>query len=129
MKDKNSNNQLNHLQRGFTLSSCLAGLEAGYTGTHCLDHRISQLLEENKAIPICPELLDGFTTPREPAIGDEDCMKTTGKLNDKRIPYKTKIRGPYAGENKRKLGYSTKLSHYDIFIKKEFEHKVRSIIE
>lgn len=49
------------------VSSCIAGLEVRYNGTHCLENKISQLIEENKAIPICPELLGGFTTPREPA--------------------------------------------------------------
>jgi len=49
------------------VSSCLAGLEVRYNGTHCLDLKISQLIEEHKAIPVCPELLGGFSTPREPA--------------------------------------------------------------
>lgn len=30
------------------VSSCLAGLEVRYNGTHCLDDRISQMLEEKK---------------------------------------------------------------------------------
>lgn len=62
------------------------------------------------------------------AIGDEDCMKITNKLRNKRIPYKTKIRGLYAGGNKRNLGFDTKLSQYDIFVKKEFEGKARNVI-
>jgi len=49
------------------VSSCLAGLEVRYNGTHCLDKKIRQLLEENQAISVCPELLGGFSTPREPA--------------------------------------------------------------
>lgn len=49
------------------VSSCLAGLEVRYNGTHCLDNRISKLIEENKAITVCPELLGGFSIPREPA--------------------------------------------------------------
>jgi uncharacterized protein YbbK (DUF523 family) len=49
------------------VSSCLAGLEVRYNGTHSLDHKISKLIEEHKAIPVCPELLGGFLTPREPA--------------------------------------------------------------
>ncbi len=49
------------------VSSCLAGLEVRYNGTHRLDARILQLIEENKAIAVCPELLGGFSTPREPA--------------------------------------------------------------
>ena len=49
------------------MSSCLAGLEVRYNGTHSLDNRIKKLLAEKKAIPVCPELLGGFSTPREPA--------------------------------------------------------------
>ncbi|NRD77018.1 DUF523 domain-containing protein [Bacillus sp. BRMEA1] len=49
------------------VSSCLAGLEVRYNGTHCLNSKISKLVEENKAMTICPELLGGFSTPREPA--------------------------------------------------------------
>jgi uncharacterized protein YbbK (DUF523 family) len=49
------------------VSSCLAGLKVRYNGTHCLDEKISQLVDEKKAVTICPELLGGFSTPREPA--------------------------------------------------------------
>lgn len=49
------------------VSSCLAGLKVRYNGTDSLDSRIQQLLVNNKAITICPELLGGFITPREPA--------------------------------------------------------------
>ncbi|MEW4286203.1 DUF523 domain-containing protein [Priestia koreensis] len=49
------------------VSSCLAGFEVRYNGTHSLDNRISRLVKENKAVTICPELLGGFLTPREPA--------------------------------------------------------------
>lgn len=49
------------------VSSCLAGLKVRYNGTHSLDNRINKLVEENKAQTICPELLGGFSTPREPA--------------------------------------------------------------
>lgn len=49
------------------VSSCLAGLNVRYNGTNSLNHVIQKLVEENKAITICPELLGGFSTPREPA--------------------------------------------------------------
>jgi len=49
------------------VSSCLAGLEVRYNGTHCLDEKIRLLLEDGQAITVCPELLGGFSTPREPA--------------------------------------------------------------
>lgn len=49
------------------VSSCLAGLEVRYNGTHSLDERIKKLVDEQKAVTVCPELLGGFSTPREPA--------------------------------------------------------------
>ncbi|TWI58021.1 uncharacterized protein DUF523 [Halalkalibacter nanhaiisediminis] len=35
------------------VSSCLAGLEVRYNGTHRLNNKISKLVEENKAVTIC----------------------------------------------------------------------------
>lgn len=69
------------------VSSCLAGLEVRYNGTHCLNHHIRKLVEENKAMMICPELLGGFSTPREPAEiigGDgEDVLDGKARVVDK----------------------------------------------
>ncbi len=69
------------------VSACLAGLEVRYNGTHCLDFRISKLIEENKAITVCPELLGGFSIPREPAeiIGGtgEDVLDGKAKVIEK----------------------------------------------
>ncbi|MFP7200351.1 DUF523 domain-containing protein [Lysinibacillus halotolerans] len=49
------------------VSSCLAGNPVRYNGTSCSDSTIQKLIDDQKAIPICPELLGGFETPREPA--------------------------------------------------------------
>ncbi|QTD41846.1 DUF523 domain-containing protein [Sporosarcina sp. Te-1] len=49
------------------VSSCLAGLPVRYNGTGCQDLRIEKLLAEKKAIAVCPELLGGFPTLRDPA--------------------------------------------------------------
>ncbi|MBP3039271.1 DUF523 domain-containing protein [Bacillaceae bacterium Marseille-Q3522] len=49
------------------VSACLAGMEVRYNGTHRLDEQISKLIAEEKAVPACPELLGGFSVPREPA--------------------------------------------------------------
>lgn len=49
------------------VSSCLAGMKVRYNGTHCLHEVIQRLVEEKKAVTICPELMGGFSTPREPA--------------------------------------------------------------
>jgi uncharacterized protein YbbK (DUF523 family) len=63
------------------VSSCLAGLEVRYNGTHCLNKEILQMLDENKAVTVCPELLGGFLTPREPAeiIGGDGFDVLNGK--------------------------------------------------
>ncbi|MEE6449372.1 DUF523 domain-containing protein [Gottfriedia acidiceleris] len=90
------------------VSSCLAGLEVRYNGTHCLNNKISKLVEENKAITICPELLGGFSTPREPAeiIGGngEDVLDGKAKVVDKSGKDVTLlyIRGAYATLEKAK---------------------------
>lgn len=49
------------------VSSCLAGLKVRYNATDSLDTHIQQLVEARRAVTVCPELLGGFSTPREPA--------------------------------------------------------------
>jgi uncharacterized protein YbbK (DUF523 family) len=62
-------------------------MKVRYNGTDCLDETIQKLLNENKAIAVCPELLGGFSTPREPAEiigGDgEDVLAGTAKVVDR----------------------------------------------
>ncbi|OME70097.1 hypothetical protein BSK65_14020 [Paenibacillus odorifer] len=69
------------------VSSCLAGMKVRYNGTDCLDEKIQKLLNDNQAIAVCPELLGGFSTPREPAeiIGGngEDVLAGTAKVVDR----------------------------------------------
>jgi uncharacterized protein YbbK (DUF523 family) len=90
------------------VSSCLAGLEVRYNGTHSLNNKIRKLVEENKAITICPELIGGFSTPREPAeiIGGngEDVLDGKAKVVDKSGKDVTElyIKGAYATLKKAK---------------------------
>ncbi|MFF2092337.1 DUF523 domain-containing protein [Paenibacillus sp. NPDC058174] len=49
------------------VSSCLAGLACRYNGTDSLSEKIKLLVQEGRAVMVCPELLGGFVTPREPA--------------------------------------------------------------
>lgn len=69
------------------VSSCLAGLKVRYNGTHCLHDKIQQMIKDGKAITICPELLGGLSTPREPAeiIGGtgEDVLDGKASVVDK----------------------------------------------
>ncbi|MDN3019504.1 DUF523 domain-containing protein [Paenibacillus sp. BSR1-1] len=90
------------------VSSCLAGLEVRYNGTHSLNKNISKLVEDNKAITICPELLGGFPTPREPAeiVGGngEDVLDVKAKVVDKLGKDVTQLylKGAYATLEKAK---------------------------
>lgn len=66
------------------VSSCLAGLPVRYNGSHCSNSRVNQLVNQGKAVSFCPELLGGFSTPREPCEiigGDGDSvLDGTGKV-------------------------------------------------
>lgn len=63
------------------VSSCLAGLKVRYNGSHCIHNDVNSLVEQRKAITVCPELLGGFSTPREPAeiVGGEGGDVLDGK--------------------------------------------------
>ncbi|MCL6572718.1 MAG: DUF523 domain-containing protein [Bacillus sp. (in: Bacteria)] len=84
------------------VSSCLAGLEVRYNGSHSLNKEIYKLVEKNKAITICPELLGGLSTPREPAeiVGGngEDVLDGIAKVIEKSGKDVTElyIKGAYA---------------------------------
>jgi len=62
-------------------------MKVRYNGTDCLDEKIQKLLNDNQAIAVCPELLGGFSTPREPAEivgGDgEAVLAGTAKVVDR----------------------------------------------
>lgn len=51
----------------YLVSSCMAGIPCRYNGTDKKNEIIHRLLEEGKAIPVCPEVLGGLSIPREPA--------------------------------------------------------------
>ncbi|MEC1622245.1 2-thiouracil desulfurase family protein [Bacillus mojavensis] len=66
------------------VSSCLGGIECRYNGSHAASEKIRKLIEEKQAVMACPELLGGFSTPREPAeiIGGtgEDVLNGSAKI-------------------------------------------------
>ena len=49
------------------VSACLVGLNCKYNGKNNYNEKIFNLVKEGKAIPICPEILGGLTTPRKPS--------------------------------------------------------------
>jgi uncharacterized protein YbbK (DUF523 family) len=48
----------------YLVSACLAGIRCTYKGGHKLERKILRLVEESKALPVCPELLGGSGIPR-----------------------------------------------------------------
>jgi len=48
------------------VSACLAGVLCKYNGTYNDVPEIIRMVEQGKAVPVCPELLGGGGVPREP---------------------------------------------------------------
>lgn len=49
-------------------SACLAGMACKYNGKdNNTDSRVVNLVNEGKAIPVCPEMLGGLSVPRVPS--------------------------------------------------------------
>ncbi len=48
------------------LSACLAGEKCRYTGDGFDFPELRRLVEEGRALPVCPEVLGGAPVPREP---------------------------------------------------------------
>lgn len=51
----------------YLVSSCLAGINCRYDGKNNSNQKIVDLLKSGKAIPVCPEILGGLNTPRDPS--------------------------------------------------------------
>lgn len=49
----------------YLISSCLVGVNCRYDGSSALYPKLKQLVNEGKAIMLCPEILAGLPTPRE----------------------------------------------------------------
>ena len=50
----------------YVVSACLAGCKCRYDGKDNLCPEVKQLVEEGRAITVCPEVMGGMTTPRIP---------------------------------------------------------------
>lgn len=78
-------NSYNHIYEGsaamILVSSCLAGKACRYDATSCLHAKIGQLAEENNVVMVCPEVMGGLHTPRDPAeiVGGTGADVLTGK--------------------------------------------------
>ena len=49
------------------ISACLIGERVRYDGGHKLNQKFKDLVNNGVAKPVCPEILGGLPTPREPA--------------------------------------------------------------
>lgn len=49
------------------VSACLAGINCRYDGGHKVNKKIKKMVEDGKAVCICPEQLGGLDTPRKPS--------------------------------------------------------------
>ncbi len=49
------------------ISACLTGISCRYDGDHKLRVDLKELIEQGKAVAVCPEELGGLSTPRPPA--------------------------------------------------------------
>jgi len=54
------------------VSACLAGYPCRYDGTEKTDENVVAMVRNGEAIPVCPELLGGLSTPRIPSEMDLD---------------------------------------------------------
>ncbi len=49
------------------ISACLCGENCKYDGTNNLNESLKKLYDEGKAVLICPEVMGGLSTPRNPS--------------------------------------------------------------
>lgn len=71
------------------VSACLAGVNCKYNGGNNLNLEILKLVEEKKAILVCPEQLGGLSTPRNPSEINNDQVI----MNDKTVVTNEYIKG------------------------------------
>ena len=51
----------------YVVSACLAGCKCRYDGKDNLCPKVKQLVEEGRAVTVCPEVMGGLPTPRIPS--------------------------------------------------------------
>ena len=48
----------------YLVSACLAGVNCRYDGSNNINSKVKKLVNEGKALPICPEVMAGLGIPR-----------------------------------------------------------------
>lgn len=90
------------------VSACLAGISCRYDGNDNLISKIEELLQNEEATLVCPEVLGGLPTPRPPAeiIGGngDDVLDGNAKVIDQNGNDVTKafVQGAYEALEKMK---------------------------
>lgn len=68
------------------ISACLVGQNVRYDGGNKLNNNLKKLVDQGIAKPICPEILGGLPTPRNPAeiVGGDgfDVLENKAKIID-----------------------------------------------
>lgn len=83
-KDFNCLKEAINKKKPILVSGCLLGMKINYKEEGSLVEELRDLLLHGKAIPVCPEVLAGMTTPRDPA----EIVMANGErkvYNDKKI--------------------------------------------
>lgn len=87
------------------VSACFAGINCRYDKRHNRIADIQELVEKGEAVPVCPEVLGGLSTPRNPAEivgGDgEDVLDGKARVIDNQGNDVTEafVRGAYEALN------------------------------
>ncbi|QNO15716.1 DUF523 domain-containing protein [Alkalicella caledoniensis] len=73
--------------KNLLVSSCFLGNRCKYNGGHNKDERILSLSNKMRIISVCPEVLGGLSTPREPAeiVGGDGFSVLKGQAKVKNI--------------------------------------------
>lgn len=64
------------------VSACLAGMHCRYDRGAKANEAVVKLISEGKAIPVCPEVLGGMTTPRPPSERTADGSAVVNSLGE-----------------------------------------------
>ncbi len=49
------------------VSACLLGVNSKFNGSNNYNKKIEELIKDKTVLPICPEVIGGLTTPRNPS--------------------------------------------------------------
>lgn len=62
------------------VSACLLGVNCKYNGSNNENEKVLSYIKDKEVIPICPEIMGGLSTPREPSeIFENKVISKSGK--------------------------------------------------